>query len=30
MEVIQCDMEIFADDTKLYSIIETIHDIAKL
>ena len=30
VEVIQCDLEIFADDTKLYSIIETIHDIAKL
>ena len=30
VEVIQCYLEIFADDTKLYSIIETIHDIAKL
>ena len=27
---IQSELEIFADDTKLYSIIETIHDIAKL
>ena len=28
-EVIQCDLEIFADDTKIYSIIETIEDIVK-
>ena len=30
MEIIQCDLDIFGDDTKLYSIIETIHDIAEL
>ena len=26
----QSKLEIFADDTKIYSVIETIHDIAKL
>ena len=25
----QCELEIFADDTKIYSIIETIHDVVK-
>ena len=29
-EAIQCDLEVFADDTKLYSIIETIEDILRL
>jgi len=29
-EAIQCDLEVFADDTKIYSIIETIKDIIKL
>jgi len=29
-ETIQCDLEVFADDTKIYSIIETIEDIVKL
>ena len=30
VECIQSELEIFADDTKTYSVIETIHDIAKL
>ena len=30
VEFIQSELEIFADDTKIYSVIETIHDIAKL
>ena len=30
VESIQSELEIFANDTKIYSIIETIHDIAKL
>ena len=30
MEAMQCELEIFADDTKIHSIIETIHDIVKL
>jgi len=29
-ETIQCDLEVFIDDTKVYSTIETIEDIAKL
>jgi len=29
-EDIQCDLEVFADDTKIYSIIETIEDILRL
>ena len=30
VEFIQSELEIFADDTKIYSVIETIHDIVKL
>jgi len=30
VEIIQSELEIFADDTKIYSVIEAIHDIAKL